>query len=303
MLAHYKSDSAEAATLREYKNMLKKISKQWDTMLVDAIGVNQAMQQEGITDIDLGNITEKNTTDEGDVKLSERDYDYWLDRIDTISDEDALKTRSEITYLRIADATPNILQKYGAVNLPLIIRFDAMYLAQRGSGAFEGHYHHLGKDVMGNLLDYVSNPDAILKTVTKNKNGEDVVKLIALVSIPIKSGEALASIEINTLKDRGEGDELYNLVVTFFDFKENYLRNLFVKYGAEIKYKKETLSHDNPKLHKGLAPSKKVFPKIVYPILTKMSRKIILRTQTVITCNQLTVMTKPNKKTPPMRVM
>ena len=103
LLAHYKSDSAEAATLREYKNMLKKISKQWDTMLVDAIGVNQAMQQEGITDIDLGNITEKNTTDEGDVKLSERDYDYWLDRIDTISDEDALKTRSEITYLRIAD--------------------------------------------------------------------------------------------------------------------------------------------------------------------------------------------------------
>jgi len=41
-------------------------------------------------------------------------------------------------------------------------------------------------------LDYVSNPDAILKTVSKNKNNEDVIKLITLVSIPIKSGEALA---------------------------------------------------------------------------------------------------------------
>ena len=66
----------------------------------------------------------------------------------------------------------------------------------------------------------------------------------------IKSGEALASIEINTVKDIGEGDELYNLIVTFFDYKENYLRNLFVKYDAQIKYKKETLSKDNPKLHK-----------------------------------------------------
>ena len=28
------------------------------------------------------------------------------------------------------------------------------------------------------------------------------------------------------------------------------MRNLFVKYGAKIKYKKETLSQDNPKLHK-----------------------------------------------------
>ena len=229
----------------EMKKHQKAIGKVADLFAEAIVGANENFDNADIK-------AQKNTIQEDDVKLSDRDFDYWLDKIDTISNEDALKTRSEITYLRVADTTPNILQKYGALNLPLIIRFDAMYLAQRSSGAFEGHYHHLGKDVMGKLLDYVSNPDVILKTVTKNKNGEDVVKLTTLVSIPIKSGEALASIEINTLKDKGEGDELYNLVVTFFDFKENYLRNLFVKYGAEIKYKKETLSQDNPKLHEWL---------------------------------------------------
>ena len=244
LLNSYESTSTEARIMREYKEQLQKASKVWDEMLKQSVVANQSMEKSGAF--------RNNNFYEDDVRLSDKDYDYWLDKIETISDEDALKTKSEITYLRIADSTPNILQKYGAMNLPLIIRFDAMYLAQRGSGAFEGHYHHLGKDVMGNLLDYISNPDAILKTVTTNKNGEEVIKLVALVSIPIKSGEALVSIEINTVKDRGEGDESYNLVVTFFDYKENYLRNLFAKYGAETKYKKETLSQDNPKLHKWL---------------------------------------------------
>lgn len=260
---NYSPESNEGQMLREMKKTFEEAQRLFADALVDA---SDNFSNSSVR-------AEKNTTTEGDVKLSDKDYGYWLNKIETISDEDALKTRSEITYLNVADSTPNILQKYGALNLPLVIRFDAMYLAQRGSGAFEGHYHHLGKNVMGNLLDYVSNPDAILKTITTNKKGEDVTKLVALVSIPIKSGEALASIEINTVKDIGKGDELYNLIVTFFDYKENYLRNLFVKYGAETKYKKETLSQDNPKLHKWLGTIEESVSKNSIPQASKKSQE------------------------------
>ena len=75
LLKMYKSTSEEAEILRNYKEMLKKISKQWDDMLEAAIESNQALQNEGITGEELaekGSKAEKNTTDEGDVKKSDR---------------------------------------------------------------------------------------------------------------------------------------------------------------------------------------------------------------------------------------
>ena len=47
LLAHYNSNSEEAKVLREYKDMLKKVSKQWDEMLVQAIERNQALEKSG----------------------------------------------------------------------------------------------------------------------------------------------------------------------------------------------------------------------------------------------------------------
>ncbi len=47
LLAHYKSTSEEAKVLREYKYMLKKISKQWDEMLANSIETNQALEKSG----------------------------------------------------------------------------------------------------------------------------------------------------------------------------------------------------------------------------------------------------------------
>ena len=250
LLNSYEATSTEARIMREYKEQLQKASKVWDEMLKKSVEANQSLEKSGAYE-------HKKSTSEGDVLYDEKDYSYWLDRIETISDEKALETKSKITYLRVSDTTPKILRKYGANDLPVIMRFDAMYLAQRDSGVLKGHYHNLGKEVMANLMEYLSNPDVILKTVADDGK----TKLAVLISIPVKSGEALASVEINTLKDRGSGDELYNLVVTFFDFKENYLKNLFKKYGAEIKYKKETLSQDNPKLHKWLGTIKESVPK------------------------------------------
>ena len=37
--------------------------------------------------------------------------------------------------------------------------------------------------------------------------------------------------------------------MTFFDMEKRYFKKLFSKYSAVIKYKKESLSFDNPKLH------------------------------------------------------
>ena len=180
-----------------------------------------------------------------EVKFSDRDYDYWLDKIDTVSDEIALDYHKNPVYLKVLDETPAILQKYGAKNYPVIIRFDAMYLAQRKSGAIPGDYHHLGKEIMSNLVRYISDPDALLET--KSKVGK--TRLIVLTSIPSRTGQALASIEINTTKDVESKYEYYNVVVTFFDIGERYLKTLFTKHNAKLLHKKETLPQVNPQLH------------------------------------------------------
>ncbi|MBQ5320500.1 MAG: hypothetical protein J6K88_00310 [Oscillospiraceae bacterium] len=120
------------------------------------------------------------------------------------------------------------------------------------------------------------NRDAILKTISKNKKtNKDVVKLVTLVSIPIKSGEALALIEINTLKDSGEVMSFTILWLLSLTIK-NYLRNFFVKYNTEIKYKKKHSRKITPSCISDLALSRKVFPTIVYPILPKTSRVMMI---------------------------
>lgn len=77
LLSVYKSGSAEAQILRNYKDMLKKISKQWDAMLETAIESNQALQNEGIIAEQLVNgISEDGTTIVGrnNLQMSERTY-------------------------------------------------------------------------------------------------------------------------------------------------------------------------------------------------------------------------------------
>ena len=53
LLAKYKSTSNEAEVLRQYKDRLKQLSKMWDKALAEAVQTNQAMQNEGITDLDI----------------------------------------------------------------------------------------------------------------------------------------------------------------------------------------------------------------------------------------------------------
>ncbi len=187
--------------------------------------------------------------DDSELMFEERKYNEWIDFIEEISDVEAKKNQEKGTYIKISDKMPKILKKYGAGNHPLIIRFDAMYLAQRKSGALEGHYHHLGKDIMSNLFEYLSDPDLILETVSKKGK----TRLQIIVGIPVKEGELDISVEINTIKDISSNYDYCNLVVTVFDIKKKPFSKLFSQYDASLKYKKETLSQVNPQLHEWLS--------------------------------------------------
>ena len=60
LLGQYKSESAEAKVLRQYKDRLKELSKMWDKALMEAVQTNQSLQKEGITGEEAINaITEK----------------------------------------------------------------------------------------------------------------------------------------------------------------------------------------------------------------------------------------------------
>ena len=207
---------------------------------------------------------EKENTESADVKFAEdvisqpndrrsqtkksyqNTFDYWVNRIDNISDEEAVKIAETDPFVKVMDYTPEILTKYGAGNHSIIMRFDTMYLAQRKDGALFGgkenaHYHGLGRE-MSKLKDFLESPDVILKT----NDG----RLKLLHSISTSKGQALVSLDINKVKDIESNYQYYNVVVTYFDYEQRYLKNQFSKFDAEILYEKESLEQVNPQLHK-----------------------------------------------------
>ncbi len=56
----------------------------------------------------------------------------------------------------------------------------------------------------------------------------------------------------NTVKDINNNYKKYNLVVSLFSAKDNYIKNLISKEGVKIEYKKEGLSQVNPQLYEWL---------------------------------------------------
>ena len=77
LLKEYASNSDEARLLSEYKENLKKLSKMWDEMLVNAVKNNQALQNEGVIGETLVNgISKDGTTIEGKntLQMSDRTY-------------------------------------------------------------------------------------------------------------------------------------------------------------------------------------------------------------------------------------
>ncbi len=174
-------------------------------------------------------------------------YEDIVDRISDMGDDEAQDYAQNKPYVRVSNNTPANLVEAGAKKLPMLMRFDAIYLAERQSGSIKGNYHNLGSDIMKNLVQYISDADLILST----KKG-DKERLMAIVRVPIGNKQLLASVELDAISDATGKYEAYNLIVTAFDIKKNYLQNLFTKHGAVIKQIKGVLSQVNPQLHEWL---------------------------------------------------
>ncbi|MBE5969452.1 MAG: hypothetical protein E7242_04390 [Lachnospiraceae bacterium] len=84
--------------------------------------------------------TNENPTSNEDIRYSRRDFQELADRMETMSDEEINKLKSEKPFQIVSNHTPKILiDKAGAQDLALIMRTDSMYLAIRHDGALEGH--------------------------------------------------------------------------------------------------------------------------------------------------------------------
>ena len=130
-----------------------------------------------------------------------------------------------------------------AKDIEVIAIFGTMYLAIRKNGILEGHYHNLGEKVK-NLPNYLSNPLCI---VEMNYNR---LALISQLDADNKNG--YISVELNTVKDINSKNKKYNLIVTLFESKDNYLKNILTKNGVSVKYEKSDLLQVNRQLHEWL---------------------------------------------------
>ena len=171
-----------------------------------------------------------------------------VEEILSMNDADALRNQQEGNFIRVLDNTPAIVLENvaDAQDLPVIIRFDALYLAARENGSIKGHYHNLGRQIMGNLPNYISNPDAIVRM----NNGR--INLFSRVS-SAKGNTGIISVELNSVKDINNSYNKYNVVVTVFSAADNYVKNNLRKNGVSVEYKKEGLSQVNPQLYEWLA--------------------------------------------------
>lgn len=173
-----------------------------------------------------------------DTPLSEATNDVL-----SMADEKAKQNAAEDTYIRIIKNTPQVILEHvnGSEDLEVIMRFDKYYLAARHDGVLNGHYHNLGT-LMSELPRYIEQPDAIIRL----ENG----RLNVISDLGGKNG--LISIELSTVKDINRKNQLYNLVVTAFEPKTNYLKNT-IKKAVKVHYEKKDLSQVNHQLYEWLA--------------------------------------------------
>ena len=253
----------EGKTLDQVKGHLRELGISdkvvTDKMIEDAYNnksgttsENEKAEQIVTEEMKPGEINTKYSFSNINENDSDKQFSDIAELIDNISDEGAKRRNSQRPYVLVSKNTPQILKDSGANDLPVIMRFDAMYLAERTDGVYpkeDYHYHGLGKDIISKLPQHLSNPDLILET--KGKDGK--TRLVEIISIPTKSGEMLVSVELDTVKDIGGENTPYNMVLTAFDIKQRYFNQLFKKQNATVKYQKEALTQVNPQLHEWLS--------------------------------------------------
>ena len=206
--------------------------------LDNAIDNRQRMLDGGQNSTESSSIETIRLSKKIDTPLSEVTNDVL-----SMADEKAKQNAAEDTYIRIIKNTPQVILEHvnGSEDLEVIMRFDKYYLAARHDGVLDGHYHNLGT-LMSELPRYIEQPDAIIRL----ENG----RLNVISDLGGKNG--LISIELSTVKDINRKNQLYNLVVTAFEPKTNYLKNT-IKKAVKVHYEKKDLSQVNHQLYEWLA--------------------------------------------------
>ncbi|MBQ3137715.1 MAG: hypothetical protein IJB74_09590 [Clostridia bacterium] len=195
--------------------------------------------------------TEKNTAEGGVIKYSLMNDVPFEDNVKDIvnmTDEVALKNKEQGNFIRVMNKTPSVILENvkDAGDYEVIIRFDALYLASRKEGVLKGNYHNLGKDIITKLPEFIEDPDAIVRM------NDGRLNLYTTIKTP-KGNNGIISMEMNAVKDINSKNDKYNLVVTVFSAKDNYIKNKLAENGVKIEYKKEDLSQVNHQLHEWLA--------------------------------------------------
>lgn len=180
--------------------------------------------------------------------MNEKPFAENVDEIIHMSDDDARTNAKEGNFVSIMKHTPYVILNNvnGAEDLEVIIRFDALYLASRSDGVLQGHYHALGEKITKQLPKLISNPDSIVRM----DNGR--LNIFAEMTTD-KGKNGIISIELNTVKDINSKYSKYNLVVSAFSAKDNYVRNTLQKHAERVEYIKKDLSQVNPQLYEWLA--------------------------------------------------
>jgi len=138
--------------------------------------------------------------------------------------ESGLISRQEQPFATVRDTTPDVLiQKAGAEQLPIIMSYETAYLSSREDGPQPGHYHSLGAELMAQIPEALEHP----LTMVRQKNG----RIVEVLDLKDSKGRSVcAVIELSAIKDF-EGEYLaYNLMVTAYGAKENYIRNMLDKH-------------------------------------------------------------------------
>ena len=153
-----------------------------------------------------------------------------VDKIISMSDEDAIANKEAGNFISIANKTPQVILDHveGAENLEIVMRFDSFYLATRHEGALDGHYHNYG-NIMKQLPNIIADPQAIIRM----DNGR--INIYSQIQTK-KGNNSIVSIELNTVKDINSKYNKYNLIVSVVPAKDNYARNNLEKHGVKVEY-------------------------------------------------------------------
>ena len=163
LLTHYQSKSKEAEFLRQYKEYLQDISKQWDAMLKEAVAVNQAMKNEGITDKEL-------QTNESTTQLSDREFENAI--------EQWSKEELPSGEVFILGTTGDVLQGLGAIESDIYMNGDKI------KNILNDH-KEITIDEIKKIPRILDNPVLVLKSKTGNS------RLVMFGSVKAKNGKPM----------------------------------------------------------------------------------------------------------------